>query len=86
MRCLSIVIFALVLFSLIPDCQAQTQPDANTKSSRLRVAIVGLVHGHVSGFLPSSGSQRLYVAFLAPGACHASRSTPDPGTRTRVSR
>src|SRR6266446_3565981 len=54
MRCLSIVIFALVLFSLIPDCQAQTQPDANTKSSRLRVAIVGLVHGHVSGFFAQS--------------------------------
>ena len=54
MRCLSIGIFALVLFSLVPDSQAQTQPDANTKSSRLRVAIVGLVHGHVSGFFAQS--------------------------------
>ena len=54
MRSLSIAIFALVLFSLIPDSQAQTQPDANTKSSRLRVAIVGLVHGHVSGFFTQS--------------------------------
>src|SRR6267378_8181404 len=54
MRCLSIAIFALVLFSLIPDSQAQTQTDANTKSSRLRVAIVGLVHGHVSGFFAQS--------------------------------
>ena len=54
MRCFSTAIFALVLFSLIPNCQAQTQPAANTKSSRLRVAIVGLVHGHVSEFFAQS--------------------------------
>lgn len=54
MRCLSIAIFAFVLFSLVPDCQAQTQPAANTQSQRLRVAIVGLVHGHVSGFFAQS--------------------------------
>ncbi len=54
MRCLSIAIFAFVLFTLVPDCQAQTGPGANTQSSRLRVAIVGLVHGHVSGFFAQS--------------------------------
>ena len=54
MRSISIAIFALALFSLIPDCHAQTQPDRNTRSSPLRVAIVGLVHGHVSGFFAQS--------------------------------
>src|SRR5260370_42618759 len=56
MRSLSIAIFALVLFSLAPDCRAQTQPDAN-RSQRLRVAIAGLVHGHVSGFFTQSLSR-----------------------------
>ena len=54
MRCLSLAIFAFVLFCLVLDSQAQTQPDANTQSPRLRVAIVGLVHGHVSGFFAQS--------------------------------
>jgi predicted dehydrogenase len=54
MRCLSIAILAFVLFSLVPDCRAQTQPDAKTPSLRLRVAIVGLVHGHASGFFAQS--------------------------------
>jgi len=54
MRCLSIAIFAFVLFCSVLECQAQTQPDANTQSRRLRVAIVGLVHGHVSGFFAQS--------------------------------
>jgi predicted dehydrogenase len=54
MRCLSIAILAFVLFSLAPDCQAQTQSDAKTQSSRLRVGIVGLVHGHASGFFAQS--------------------------------
>jgi scyllo-inositol 2-dehydrogenase (NADP+) len=54
MRCLSLAVFAFVLFCLVLDSQAQTQPDANTQSPRLRVAIVGLVHGHVSGFLDQS--------------------------------
>ncbi len=52
MRCLSITILALVLFSFMPDCQAQTQSEA--KTSRLRVAVVGLVHGHASGFFAQS--------------------------------
>src|ERR1700730_456967 len=54
MRCRSLAIFAVVLLGSVPDSQAQTQPNANTKSSRLRVAIVGLVHGHVSGFFAQS--------------------------------
>jgi glucose-fructose oxidoreductase len=54
MRCLSIGIFAFVLLSLVSDCQAQTQPASNTQTTRLRVAIVGLVHGHVSGFFAQS--------------------------------
>src|SRR5260370_933487 len=54
MRCMVTAIFAFVLFSLVPNCPAQTQPDTNTRSPRLRVAIVGLVHGHVSGFFAQS--------------------------------
>ena len=54
MRCLSMAIFAFVLFSMVPDRQAQSQPSANTQSPRLRVAIVGLVHGHASGFFTQS--------------------------------
>jgi predicted dehydrogenase len=53
MRCLSIAIFAFFLFSLALGYQAQTQADAN-QTPRLRVAIVGLVHGHVSGFFSQS--------------------------------
>ena len=53
MRYLSIMILAFV-FSLAPDCQAQTQSDAKIQPSRLRVAIVGLVHGHASGFFAQS--------------------------------
>lgn len=52
MRRLSIAAFALVLFSLAPNCLAQTP--ANPSAARLRVAIVGLVHGHVSGFFSQS--------------------------------
>src|SRR5450432_1087400 len=54
MRRLSTMIFALVLFSLVPNCPGQTQANANTAPPRLRVAIVGLVHGHVSGFFSQS--------------------------------
>jgi predicted dehydrogenase len=54
MRCLVTAIFGLILFSLVPDSAAKTQPDTVTRSPRLRVAIVGLVHGHVSGFFAQS--------------------------------
>jgi glucose-fructose oxidoreductase len=54
MRQLSIAIFASVLFSLAPHCLAQTQENTDSQSSRLRVAIVGLVHGHASGFFSQS--------------------------------
>src|SRR5260370_14517031 len=54
MRCMVTAIFAFVLFSLVPDRQAQSRPSANTQSPRLRVAIVGLVHGHASGFFTQS--------------------------------
>lgn len=54
MKCRSIAILAFILFSLAPDSQAQVQSDAKAQSARLRVAIVGLVHGHASGFFAQS--------------------------------
>ena len=54
MRCLSLAIFVFAMFCLVLDSQAETQPDANSQSPGFRVAIVGLVHGHVSGFFAHS--------------------------------
>ncbi len=54
MRCLSLAIFVFAMFCLVLDSQAKTQPDANSQSPGFRVAIVGLVHGHVSGFFAHS--------------------------------
>jgi hypothetical protein len=40
--------------SLVVGYEAQTQLHSEPQSPRLRVAIVGLVHGHVSGFFSQS--------------------------------
>ena len=57
MRRLSSSIFFTVVLSLIQQPMAQTTANVNTQSSRLRVAVVGLVHGHASGFFSQSLSR-----------------------------
>src|SRR5580704_15285188 len=42
---------AAIIFSTPPRVSAQTKPAENANSAALRVGIVGLVHGHVGGFL-----------------------------------
>jgi predicted dehydrogenase len=42
---------AAIICSPPPRVSAQTKPAENTNSAALRVGIVGLVHGHVGGFL-----------------------------------
>ena len=56
-RLSSSILFTVVL-SLIQQPMAQTTAKVNTQSSRLRVAVVGLVHGHASGFFAQSLSRQ----------------------------
>ena len=58
MRRLYSSIFFLVLLSFIQQVTAQTTANVNTQSSRLRIAVVGLVHGHASGFFSQSLSRQ----------------------------
>jgi len=58
MQRLSRSILFTVVLSLIQQPMAQTTAKVNTQSSRLRVAVVGLVHGHASGFFAQSLSRQ----------------------------
>jgi len=48
---LSLLVFTTVVSAQIPTASTRTLQSATERDSRLRVAIVGLEHGHVEGFL-----------------------------------
>ncbi|HTX75287.1 MAG TPA: Gfo/Idh/MocA family oxidoreductase [Terracidiphilus sp.] len=48
---LPLLLVAVTVFSQVPTASTRTLQSATEQDSRLRVAIVGLEHGHVEGFL-----------------------------------